>query len=151
MMEITDSTVINRPIDEVFALAGDPAKDASWATVMVESYRTSDGPLEKGATLVQVLRFLGKRIAARCEITEYEAERRLGFTMVAGPNKGAHERTFEAVDGGTRVTMLTRGDNAGLFKISDPLLKRLATRQMAADLAILKELLEADIDPVAVA
>ena len=143
MMEISSSTVINRPIAEVFALAGDPAKDSSWATVMVESRMTSDGPIEKGAQLVQVLRFLGKRVEAQCEVTEYEPDHRVAFTMVAGPNRGANERTFEAVDGGTRVSMVTRGDSTGLFKLADPVLKRMATKQMAADLNVLKELLEA--------
>lgn len=143
MLEITDSVVIDRPIDEVFAFAGDPTNDSSWATVIVESRLTSDGPLEKGATLVQVLRFLGKRLEAQCEVTEYEEAHRVAFTMEMGANKGAHERTFEAVEGGTRVTLLTRGDSTGLFKIADPLLKRVATRQMAADLSILKELVSA--------
>src|SRR3712207_2705055 len=108
MMEISSSTVINRPVEEVFGLAGDPSKDSSWATVMVESRLTSQGPIQKGAELVQVLRFLGKNIAATCEITEYEPNSRVAFTMVAGPNTGANERTFEAVDGGTRFSMVTR-------------------------------------------
>ena len=144
MMEITDSVVIARPVEDVFAYAGDPANDSSWATVMVESRMTSDGPVEKGSTLVEVLRFLGKRIETECEVTEYEPDSRIAFTMIAGPNKGAHERTFESVEGGTRVTLLTRGDSSGLFKLADPVLKRMGTRQMAADLAILKELLESD-------
>jgi uncharacterized protein YndB with AHSA1/START domain len=142
-MEITQSTYIDRPINAVFALAGDPSNDSSWATVMVESRMTSEGPLEKGATLIQVLRFLGKRIEARCEVTEYEPGSRVAFTMQAASNRGAHERTFEVADGGTRVTMLTRGDSSGLFKLADPVLKRMATKQMAADLTVLKELLEA--------
>ena len=144
MMEITHSVVIESPVEEVFAYAGDPANDSSWATVMVESRMTSDGPVQKGSTLVEVMRFLGKRIETECEVTEYEANSRIAFTMVAGPNKGAHERTFESAEGGTRVTMLTRGDSTGLFKLADPVLKRIAAKQMAADLGILKELLESE-------
>lgn len=144
MMEITDSVIVDRPIDEVFGYAGNPENDSLWATVMVESRMTSDGPIQKGSTLFEVLRFLGKRIESRCEVTEYEPGQRVAFTMVAGPNKGAHERTFEEAEGGTRVTLLTRGDSTGLFKLADPVLKRIATKQMASDLAILKELLEAE-------
>lgn len=144
MIEVTDSVVINRPVDEVFAYAGNPANDSSWATVMVESRLTSEGPIQKGTTLVEVLRFLGKRIETQCEVTEYDQGRRIAFTMDAPGNKGEHERSFEAVDGGTRVTLLTRGDSSGLFKLADPVLKRVATKQMASDLAILKELLESE-------
>lgn len=144
MIEITESVVVDRPIDEVFAYAGDPTNDSSWATVMVESRMTSDGPIQKSSTFVQVLRFLGKRLEARCEVTEYEPVGRIGFTMVMGPNKGAHERTFEEAENGTRVTLLTRGDSSGLFKLADPVLKRVATKQMAADLGVLKELLQSE-------
>jgi uncharacterized protein YndB with AHSA1/START domain len=133
----------SNPAAEVFALAGDPTNDPSWATVMVESRMTSEGPVQKGATLVQVLRFLGKRIEAQCEITEYEPNSRVAFTMIAGPNAGVNERTFEAVDAGTRVTMVTRADSTGVFKLADPVLQRMATKQMSADLTVLKELLEA--------
>jgi uncharacterized protein YndB with AHSA1/START domain len=142
MMEVTDSVVINRPIHEVFAYAGDPSNDSSWATVMVESRMTSDGPLQKGSTLVEVLRFLGKRVETRCEVTEYEPDSRIAFTMEAVANKGRHERTFETAGDGTRVTLRSSGDSTGLFKLADPVLKRMGTRQMAADLGILKELLE---------
>ncbi len=45
MMDVTDSITINRPLEEVFAFAGDPSNDPAWATVMVESRITSDGPL----------------------------------------------------------------------------------------------------------
>ena len=144
MMEISHSTFINRPVAEVFALAGDPAQDSSWATVMVESRLISEGPVQKGSELVQVLRVLGTRLESRCEITEYEPNHRIAFTVTSGPSGGANERTFEALDGGTRFTMVMRGDSKGLFKVADPVLKRMASKQMAADLDILKELLESE-------
>ncbi|HVM18617.1 MAG TPA: SRPBCC family protein [Egibacteraceae bacterium] len=143
MIEITQSTLIDRPVEEVFKLAGDPSNDETWATVMVETRQVSAGPIEKGTMLVQVMRFLGKRLETQCEVTEYEQDSRVAFSMALGPNRGTHERTFEEVDGGTRITLVTRGDSTGLFKLADPVLKRMATKQMAADLAILKELLEA--------
>ncbi len=151
MIEIMHSVVVDRPVDEVFAYAGDPTNDASWATVMVESELTSQGPLGKGTAFRQVLRFLGKRLPVECEVTEYEAGRRIAFTMdmAGGANKGAHERTFERVNGGTRVTLRTSGDSSGLFKLADPVLQRVAQRQMAADLGNLKEILEAGVDPAA--
>lgn len=92
MLDISHSVIIDRPVQEVFAYAGDPTNDDQWATVVVESRKTSDGPLAKGATLVQVLRFLGKRIETECEVTDHEQDRRIAFTMVAGSNRGAHER-----------------------------------------------------------
>lgn len=143
MTEVSYSVVIDRPVDEVFAYAGDPVNDPAWTSVIIASEVTSEGPLAKGSTLRQVMRFLGKRIDTRCEVTEYEPGRRLAFTMLAdGPN-GEHERTFESVDASTRVSLRTRGETAGVFKLADPLVQRIGQRQMATDLANLKDLLEA--------
>lgn len=141
-MKITDSVTIDRPIDEVFAYAGDPSNDPQWSNTIVEARPSSDGPLIKGSTLTQQIRFAGKRIEVDCEISEYEPERRVAFTMVAGSNTGQHLRTFESVDGGTQVTLSTEGDSSGLFKIADPVLNKIGTRQMGADLHTLKAILE---------
>ena len=142
-MKITDSVIIDRPIDEVFAYAGDPTKDADWSTAFVEARMTSDGPVGKGSTFVEQLRFLGKRIDIDCELTEYEPEQRVAYALTAGSNTGTHVRTFQSVDGGTQVTFLTEGDSTGLFKIADPMLNKVGTRQLTADLLALKAMIEA--------
>lgn len=143
MVDISHTVVIGRPVEEVFAYAGDPTNDPAWASVIIDSERTSEGPLAESSTLRQVFRFLGKRIAVDCEVSQYEPGRRLRLAAVAGGPKGELERTFEPVDGGTRVTLRSRGETAGLFALADPLVQRLGTRQMAADLENLKDLFEA--------
>ena len=60
-MKITDSVIIDRPIDEVFAYAGDPSNDPQWSAAFVEA-RISSGPLAKGATLTEQMRFLGEAL-----------------------------------------------------------------------------------------
>lgn len=143
-MKITDSVVIDRPIDEVFAYAGDPKNDPQWSTAFVDARMTSEGPVGKGSTLVEQLRFLGKRIDIDCEITEYEPGRRLEFSLAAGTNTGVHVRTFEDMGSSTKVTFLTEGDASGLFKIADPMLNKVGNRQMTAELHALKAILEGE-------
>ena len=141
-MRITDSIIIDRPIEEVFAYAGDPSNDPVWSTAFLDTRITSDGPLAKGSTLIQEMRFLGKRIEIDCEVTEYEPGRRVAYNMAVGHNKGAHVRTFESVEGGTEFTLLTEGDAGGLFKVAEPVLNKVGTRQLGADLHALKAMLE---------
>lgn len=142
-MKITESVIIDRPIDEVFAYAGEPSNDPQWSTAFVEARMTSDGPLAKGSTFTEQMRFLGKRFDIECEVTEYEPGQRVAFNVAAGSNTGVHVRTFEPMDSGTRVTLLTEGDSSGMFKIADPVLTKVGTRQMAADLHVLKAIIEA--------
>jgi uncharacterized membrane protein len=141
-MRITDSVIIDRPIDEVFAYAGDPTNDAEWSTAFLDARITSDGPVAKGSTVIEQMRFLGKRIDIDCEITEYEPGRRVTYDMAVGKNKGVHVRTFESVEGGTQLTLLTEGDAGGLFKVAEPVLNKVGTRQLSADLHALKAMLE---------
>lgn len=85
------------------------------------------------------------RPSARSPTTSRTAASRSRWSPV--PTGVRTSGTFQAVDGATRVTMLTRGDSTGLFKIANPLLQRIGSRQMAADLAVLKDLLETpDVD-----
>ena len=141
-MKITDSVVIDRPIDEVFAYAGDPTNDPQWAAVFTDVRMTSPRPLARGSTLTQRIQFLGKRFDVECEITEYEPGQRVEFSMTVGSNSGVHVRTFEPADDSTKVTLLTEGDSSGLFKIAEPMLNKVGTRQMSANLHALKAMLE---------
>jgi hypothetical protein len=49
---------------------------------------------------------------------------------------------FALVEGGTKVTFRGEGDSGGFFKLADPLVSRMAKRQLEADAANLKDLLE---------
>ncbi len=51
--------------------------------------------------------------------------------------------TFERVEGGTRVTLTLVGEPGGFFKLAEPLLVSMLKRQYQADLANLKDLMEA--------
>ena len=50
---------------------------------------------------------------------------------------------FEPADGGTRFTQTFEAEIGGFFKLAEPLVGRAIRRQMDADMATLKDLLEA--------
>jgi hypothetical protein len=50
---------------------------------------------------------------------------------------------FEAADGGTKVTIEGELQAAGFFKIAEPVMLRVARRQVETDAQNLKEILEA--------
>ena len=55
------------------------------------------------------------------------------------------ETIFEAVDSGTKVTVITQGEPGGFFKLAEPIVVRMAKRQIETDFANLKDLLEAGV------
>ena len=104
MASFGSSIVINRPIEEVFAYMNDPANDTQWQSVVVESKVTSEGPVGVGTTGFNVIRFLGRKIEANYEITEHEQNKKSTIKSTSGPIPFTGTRTFESVEGGTRVT-----------------------------------------------
>lgn len=137
---------IDRPANDVFAYAADPATMPRWQGEVLEAEPLSEGPLRVGSRVRGVGSFLGRRIETTIEITAFEPGRRFTFTSVAGPVKSTNSFTFEPVDRGTKVTETVESELAGLFGLADPLLGRVLSRQFQTNLANLKDLVEAGTD-----
>jgi len=137
------SVVIDRPIEEVFAFSTDQEKIALWAGPVTEAKQTSEGPLGVGTTSTRVIHFVGRRIESNYEVTQYQPNSRFSAKTTSGPIPIVEAYTFEAGEGGTKVTVAMEGDPAGFFKLAKPIFARILKRQMENDVRTLKDLLEA--------
>jgi len=144
-MKAEASAVIGRPIEEVFAFSTDPEKLAMWAGPVTEAKQTSEGPLGVGTTSTRVTQLLGRRIEHDYEVTEYQPNRTYSAKTTTGALPIEEHLSFEAVEGGTKVTVEGDVEAAGFFKLAEPIVSRIVKRQVEHDVATLKELLEADI------
>ncbi len=137
--------VIDRSIEEVFAFVTDPNKDPLWHASTLEAEQTSEGPVGVGTTYRIVLKFLGRRIETTYEIIEYEPPHKHCVRITSGPIPAVGCLLLEPTDGGsTRLTQtLDRGELGFFFRLAEPLVRRAINRQSEADLATLKDLLEA--------
>ncbi len=142
MATLEISTVINRPLEEVFAFLSNPENFPKWVTGSSEVKITSAGPIGMGTTYRTVLTVLGRRIEGVVEFTEYEPNRSYTMKTKSGPVPVENRVTFERVDGGTRVTQHQVAEPGGFFKLAEPLLVRMIKRQFEADAANLKDLME---------
>ena len=142
MAKLAISTVINRPVEEVFAVGSNPENYPKWISGSIEAKKTSEGPIGVGTTFRTAVRFLGQRIEGEIEITAYESNRRFVSKSKSGPFPVENQSTFERVDGGTQVTFTTVAEPGGFFKLAEPLLVSMLKRQFEADFANLKDLME---------
>jgi hypothetical protein len=78
------------------------------------------------------------------EVTEYEPNRKLATEMAFGPIVAQQALTFDAVEGGTKVTLAIEGEIGGFFRLAEPLVIRIIQRDFEASLANLKDILEAE-------
>jgi len=137
------SVVIERPVEEVFAFATDPENDPLWQSTSLETERTSGGPVGVGTTFRNTSKFLGRRIETAYEVTEMEPPRRQCVKIVSGPIPGSGCYLFEPAEGGTRFTQTFDAEVGGFFRLAEPLVARAIRRQTEADMATLKDVLEA--------
>ena len=143
MIKSEISVVINRPVEEVFAFANDLESDPQWMAAVSERKKTSEGPVGVGTTFRDKGTLLGQKVENNYEVTEYELNAKLGIKTVSGSIQIEATSTCEPVEGGTRFTMAGDAEVAGLFKFAEPIVASMMRRQLEADLAKLKELMEA--------
>ena len=139
------NVVIERPIEEVFAFVTDPNNDSLWQSRTLETEQTSEGAVDVGTTWRNISKFLGRRIDTTMEVTENEPPRRQCVRVTSGPIPGEGCYLFEpAEDGGsTRFTQNLEAEVGGFFRLAEPLVARAIRRQFEADMATLKDVLEA--------
>jgi uncharacterized membrane protein len=142
------TVVIDRPIEEVFAFVADPNNDSLWQAWTLETEQTSEGPVDVGTTLRSIAKMLGRRIEVAMEVTENDPPHRQCVRITAGPIPASGCYLLEPADGGsTRFTQTFEGEVGGFFRLAEPLVGRVISRQTEADMATLKDLLESSDKP----
>ena len=145
MIDVEASTVINRPVEAVFAFVADLENNPKWETNFVEVKRISPEPLGVGTVYQCVLRVPGQRVTSRIEITEFTPNQRISFRGDKPASaKPVGSITFEPLGSGTKVTTLPRPEMRGVFKLLEPMMTGYIKRSNAKHLHNLKTLLEAE-------
>ena len=143
MIDVEASTVINRPVEAVFAFVADLENNPKWETNFVEVKRVSPEPLGVGTVYQCVLRVPGQRVTSRIEITEFTPNQRISFRGDRPASaKPVGSITFEPLGSGTKVTTLPRPEMRGVFKLLEPMMAGYIRRSNAKHLQNLKTLLE---------
>ena len=143
MIEIENVVVIDRPVEDVFAYIADFDNVSQWAGPVTEAKKTSEGPVGVGSTFSQFTNFLGRRAESTIEVTEYVPHSRVSQKSISGPIMQEQSFLMEAVEEGTKVTLVGEVDTTGFFKLAEPVVSRILKRQVKTDSGTLKEMLEA--------
>lgn len=140
-MQFANSVTIRRQPHEVFEFLADFENVPKWNYAIVETHKTTDGPVTVGTTYRQT-RSLPSRAEEAFEVTEYDPDRRLAIYGDLGPFKGTLAYQLEDVDQGTLVTNTADLEARGLLKVAAPLASGRVGQAVAANLEKLKEILE---------
>jgi uncharacterized protein YndB with AHSA1/START domain len=141
-VDVQVETVIARPVAEVAEYAGDPGHAPEWYANITSVEWETDPPVRVGSRLAFVARFLGRRLAYTYEVVELVPGARLVMQTAQGPFPMRTTYTWEAVEGGTRMTLRNDGEPSGFARMAAPVMERQMRRATTSDLARLKALME---------
>jgi uncharacterized protein YndB with AHSA1/START domain len=141
--DVDVSTVINRPVAEVFAYVSDFEHHPDWERNFKQVRRVSTSADGTGTTYECVFQVPGQRVTATLEITEWQPNQRVAFRA----DKPAMARpagaiVFEPAGEGTRVTLLPRPQMGGAMRLLAPLMAGYIRKSNIKHLALLKARLE---------
>ena len=140
-MKFSNTVVIQRPRREVFEFVADLENVPKWNHAIEETWKTSDGPIGVGTTYLQV-RTEPSRSEEALQVTEFESDRRFTVQGGLGPFEATLTYELEEVAGGTRLTNTAALEASGLVKLAAPLASGRIREAVAANLEVLKQLLE---------
>lgn len=143
MINLNVSTMIYRPVKQVFDFVSAPENDFQWQYGTLAAARLPDGVDRIGSFFRTIGHLLGQRMQGVFEVTEYEPNRKYAFRSISGPLHLQTCYTFEIASGSTKISITTQAYAANLFEMNERLLERKMKKQLKENLTLLKDLLEA--------
>ncbi len=142
-VDVVVETVIDRPLPEVAAYAGDPSNAPEWYVDIESVEWRTPLPLAVGSQLDFVATVLGRRLAYTYEVVELVPEQRLVMRTAQGPFPMETTYEWRALDEGrTAMSLRNRGEPSGFGRVAAPVMAAGVRRSTTKDLARLKQLLE---------
>jgi hypothetical protein len=143
MINLNMSTMIYRPVKQVFDFMSTPENDFQWQYGTLASAKISEGLSQVGTSFRSIGHLLGRRVQSTFEVTEYEPNRKYGFKSLSGPLRFHTSYTFEVDKGVTRIDISTQVNAINFYQVNQGVLEKGMKKQLKENLAMLKELLEA--------
>jgi hypothetical protein len=143
MINLNNSTMIYRPIKQIFDFVSSPENDFQWQYGTLTSTRLSEGADNIGTSFQSIGHLMGRRNVSTFEVTDYEPNRKYGFKSTSGPLHSQTFYTFEMFEGGTRINISTQANVVNFFQMNEGVLEKKMKKQLKENLAMLKDLLEA--------
>lgn len=142
MIKVHSSIEIARPPQEVFSFITDLDGLPAWLQGVKEARSLSPDPTQVGARVQHTNEFMGRTFETTFEVVEWDEGRCAVFKVLSGPVRGESRQQFDAIEGGTRVSIHVTGDGTGFLKLGNFIAKRAAQRQLDRSLANAKGILE---------
>ena len=124
------TTVIDRPIEEVFAFLADGENDPKFSSRVLEMAKTTDGPPGVGTVYASTVKDAGVKTRREIKITEFTPPSRIRWAEVSKnlvtASEGGYDLTPEG--SGTRVTLYNVLEGHGFGRLIEGFALRAARK-----------------------
>ncbi len=142
MINLNISTMIYRPVTQIFDFVCTPENDFQWQYGTLVSNRLSKDVGALGSFFRSVGHLMGQRVISTFEVTEYEPNKKYGFKSLSGPLNSHTSYTFEMAGGSTKVNISAQMNAVNSLQLNEIILEKKMRKQLKENLALLKEILE---------
>ena len=142
MAKIQGSTVIARPVEDVFDFVADERNEPRYNPHMVRVDKMTPGPIANGTCWSATIESRGRPVDMDIEVTDYARPSRLASTTRMSTAEIHGAVTFEPGPGGTRMRWSWELQPKGVFRLLGPVIARIGRRQEAQIWAGLKQYME---------
>jgi uncharacterized membrane protein len=140
---ITSSVDINRPQGEVFAYLERLDRHAEWQQALTSVRIEGSGPVGVGTRAIEKRKVPGGEREMTYELTAHDPPRTSSWKGLDGPVRPSGTVTVDALDESrSRVTVSMELEGHGIGKLLLPFVRAQARKQVPADQARLKQILE---------
>src|SRR5512133_4308699 len=119
MINLNVSTMIYRPIKQVFEYVSAPENDFQWQYGTLAAARLPDGASRIGSFFRSIGHLLGQRVQGTYEVTDFEPNSKYGFKSLSGPLHSQTCYTFETANGSTKVSISTQAHAVNFFQMNE--------------------------------
>jgi hypothetical protein len=144
MIQFDLTTQIYRPLIQVFTFVATPENDFQWQYGTLASVQISRGEVGRGTLFRVVGHLLGRRIETMYEVTVFDPNKSYGFKSVSGPVDTYTLYTFGVAEGGTKIDLSTETNPRDFLELNGAIVVKKLKKQYKENLAILKNVLEAN-------
>lgn len=141
MFTISRSTIINRPVEEVFAYVSDASRIPEWRKDILAT--TGPAHVSVGTEFVETINFMGRKPFTMV-VRELVPNEREVIENTAGPGaRPTQTFTFEPMVNATKFTVSVTMRTFGLFRLMEPMMPKMIAKNWEGYFVKLKGILEA--------
>ena len=142
MINLISTTLIERPIRQVFDFVSTPENDFQWQYGTLAAARLPTCNPAMLTCFRSIGHLMGRRNLSTFEITEFESNQKYGFKSLSGPVHSSTSYSLENVSGKTRIHISIQASAPNFFQITEKSLQKTMKIQLEENVATLKALLE---------